>query len=62
MGGFQDPVSGKTSIDLGLAKQSIDILAMLDDKTKGNLTQEEADLLSHSLYDLRMKFVEASKG
>ena len=62
MGGFQDPVSGKTSIDLGLAKQSIDILAMMDEKTKGNLTKEEANLISHSLYDLRMKFVEASKG
>lgn len=61
MGGFQDEVSGKTSINLDLAKQSIDILAILEEKTKGNLNEEEASLLTHSLYDLRMKFVETSK-
>lgn len=61
MGGFQDEVSGKTSINLDLAKQSIDILAILEEKTKGNLTEEETSLLTHSLYDLRMKFVEVSK-
>ncbi len=61
MGGFQDAVSGKTSVNLDLAKQSIDILAILEEKTKGNLTEEETSLLSHSLYDLRMKFVEMSK-
>ena len=61
MGGFQDEVSGKTSVNLDLAKQSIDILAILEEKTKGNLNEEEASLLTHSLYDLRMKFVEMSK-
>ncbi len=58
MGGFQDPVSGKTSVNLDLAKQSIDILAMLEEKTRGNLSDEEKNLISHSLYDLRMKFVD----
>ena len=62
MGGFQDPVSGKTSINLELASQSIDILAMLEEKTRGNLADEETNLISHTLYDLRMKFVEVSKG
>ncbi|VAX21175.1 hypothetical protein MNBD_NITROSPINAE03-1725 [hydrothermal vent metagenome] len=61
MGGFHDEVSGKTSVNLDLAKQSIDILAILEEKTKGNLNEEEANLLTHSLYDLRMKFVEISK-
>jgi hypothetical protein len=61
MGGFQDPVSGKTSINLDLAKQTIDILIMLEDKSKGNLTGEEEALIRHSLYDLRMKFVELNK-
>ncbi|VAX21091.1 hypothetical protein MNBD_NITROSPINAE04-2240 [hydrothermal vent metagenome] len=61
MGGFHDEVSGKTSVNLDLAKQSIDILAILEEKTKGNLNEEEANLLTHSLYDLRMKFVEMSK-
>jgi len=58
MGGFQDPVSGKTSVNLDLAKQSIDILAMLEEKTRGNLSDEEKNMISHSLYDLRMKFVD----
>jgi len=61
MGGFQDPVSGKTSINLDQAKQSIDILTLLEEKTRGNLDSSEAKLLSHLLYDLRMKFVEASR-
>jgi len=61
MGGFHDEVSGKTSVNLDLAKQSIDILSILEEKTKGNLSEEEASLLTHSLYDLRMKFVEISK-
>ena len=60
MGGFQDPVSGKTSVNLDLAKQTIDIIAMLEDKTKGNLTEDESRLISHVLYDLRMRFVEVS--
>lgn len=61
MGGFQDPVSGKTSVNLDLAKQSIDILAILEEKTKGNLTGDEQKLLTNSLYDLRLNFVEALK-
>ncbi len=61
MGGFQDPVSGKTSVNLDLAKQTIDIISMLGDKTRGNLTEDEGKLISHALYDLRMQFVEASK-
>lgn len=58
MGGFQDPYSGKTSMNLDLAKQSIDIIAMLEAKTKGNLEPEEQKLITHVLYDLRMRYVE----
>lgn len=58
MGGFQDPYSGKTSINLDLAKQTIDIIAMLEAKTKGNLTADEEKLFTHTLYELRMMFVE----
>jgi hypothetical protein len=46
--------------DLLLAKQTIDILAMLRDKTKGNLTPEEEKFLEALLMDLRMRFVERS--
>lgn len=62
MGGFQDSVSGKTSINLDLAKQTIDIVAILEEKTKGNLSEDESKLISGVLYDLRMKFIEVSKG
>lgn len=41
-----------------LARQSIDILGMLQQKTKGNLTGEEERLLDHLLYDLRLQYVE----
>jgi hypothetical protein len=46
--------------DLLLAKQTIDILAMLRDKTRGNLTAEEEKFLEALLTDLRMRFVERS--
>lgn len=62
MGGYQDPVSGKTSLNLEVAKQNIDIMEILESKTRGNLTEEESRLMSHSLHDLRMKYVEVSSG
>ncbi len=61
LGEVADPQSGEKNKDLTLAKQSIDIISLLRDKTKGNLTQEEEKLLEHLLYDLRMRFVNASK-
>jgi hypothetical protein len=61
LGEVADPQSGEKKKDLALAKQSIDIMSLLKDKTKGNLTQEEGKLLDHLLYDLRMRFVNASK-
>jgi hypothetical protein len=48
-------------VNLSVAAQHIDILAMLADKTHGNLTPEESELLSSLLYDLRMSFVEVKK-
>lgn len=47
--------------NLTLAKQTIDLLAMLEDKTQGNLNGEEEQLLSQLLYDLRMRYVSAAK-
>jgi hypothetical protein len=61
LGEIADPQSGEKKKDLPLAKQTIDIMSLLKDKTKGNLTQEEEKLLEHLLYDLRMRFVNASK-
>lgn len=48
-------------VDLPLARQSIDLLGLLEAKTKGNLDAEEAQLLESLLYDCRMRFVEQSK-
>jgi hypothetical protein len=48
--------------DLSLARQTIDLLAILQEKTRNNLTGEEERLLDQALYDLRIRFVEVSKG
>lgn len=50
---------GASQVDLPLARQTIDILAMLQEKTRGNLTEAEAKLLESLLYDLRVKYVDA---
>jgi hypothetical protein len=47
--------------DLLLAKQTIDLLGILQEKTRNNLTGEEERLLDQALYDLRLRFVEISK-
>ena len=61
-GDIPDPVSGeKSEVNLPAAQQMIDILALLETKTRGNLTAEERQLLDQILYELRLRFVEASK-
>jgi hypothetical protein len=47
--------------NVALARQTIDLLGVLQEKTKGNLTGDEERLLDQMLYDLRMRFVELSK-
>ncbi|MEZ4750813.1 MAG: DUF1844 domain-containing protein [Bdellovibrionota bacterium] len=56
-----DPITKKTHKDVNLAKQNIDILAMLMEKTRGNLSKEEADLLGSLLTEVRLRYVEATK-
>jgi len=53
------PLTGKPEKNLPQAKYSIDLLGMLQEKTRGNLGPEEAKLLEALLYDLRMRYVEA---
>ena len=56
--GFEtDPISGGKSVNLPIAKQTIDILAMLEEKTRGNLTDDENRLMTHILYELRLLYV-----
>lgn len=57
LGIMDDPGSGKKVKNLPIAKQTIDILGILAEKTKGNLTREEEDMLEHILYDLRILYV-----
>ena len=60
-GDLTDPLSGeKSEVNLEGAAQMIDILALLDQKTRGNLTAEERQVLEQVLYELRLRFVEAS--
>jgi len=56
-GDFPDPVSQKTEKNLAAAKQTIDILGMLKEKTEGNLDDNEKDLLDGMLFELRMRYV-----
>lgn len=51
----------EAQVNLPLARQTIDCIALLEEKTKGNLTGEEERLISEILYDLRVRFVSASK-
>ena len=55
------PLGGTQETDLELASHHIDLLAMLQEKTKGNLTTEEQRSLDSSLLELRLRFVEAQK-
>jgi Domain of unknown function (DUF1844) len=56
-GDIEDPSVGKTERNLPAARQMIELLAMLQEKTKGNLEPEEHQFLDPVLYELRMRFV-----
>jgi Domain of unknown function (DUF1844) len=60
LGEIHHPDSAQQEPNLALAKQTIDILGMLQDRTRGNLSNEEEKLLTNLLYDLRMKYVAAT--
>jgi len=56
-GEIPDPTTGQKNRNLPMAKHTIDILGLLEEKTKGNLTEDETQLLKNILYDLRMRYV-----
>lgn len=62
LGDAPEPGGETRAISLPLARQTIDLLALLQDKTRGNLTGGEEHILAQALYDLRMRFVEVAKG
>ena len=57
LGAIEDPTTGQKTKNLEMAKQTIDILSMLEEKTAGNLNDEEKNLLKNMLYDLRLMYV-----
>ena len=61
LGAIEDPTTGQTNKNLPMAKQTIDILSMLQEKTAGNLSEEEENLLKNILYDLRIMYVKEKK-
>ena len=62
LGQIPHPVTGKTDVIRPQAKHFIDLLAMLEEKTRGNLSGEETAMLSNVLHQLRMDFVAAPEG
>ncbi len=61
MGMMNDPVSNTQSVNLPVAKQTIDTLSMLERKTEGNLTPEEKQLLTNILYELKINYVKKTR-
>lgn len=61
LGLVADPASGERRRNLVLARQTIDILGLLEEKTRGNLTPDENKSFSHLLRDLRLRYVQASR-
>jgi Domain of unknown function (DUF1844) len=61
MGLESHPETGGEAANLEAARETIDVLGMLEDKTRGNLTPEEAELISKMLYTLRMSYVEVAR-
>ena len=61
LGDAPNPVNGSTDRNLPMARQTIDLLGLLEQKTQGNLTGEEERALQQALYDLRLRYVEVSR-
>jgi hypothetical protein len=61
LGQVPNPMTNKTEVNLDLAKHAIDTLAILEQKTKGNLAADEAAMLEGVLHQMRMAYLEAQK-
>ncbi|MFH0783371.1 MAG: DUF1844 domain-containing protein [Pseudomonadota bacterium] len=61
LGEITDPQTGKRVVELDLARHAIDTLVLIQNKTKGNLTPEEEELLKNILYDIKIRFVKVVK-
>jgi hypothetical protein len=61
LGGIEDPQTGKRYLDLPLAKHHIDMLSVIEEKTKNNITPDEKKLLDQALYETRMQYVQIAQ-
>lgn len=61
LGVAPNPETGRSERNLGLARQSLELLSLLKEKTRGNLTPDEEQFFSQLLTDLRLRYVEASR-
>ncbi len=59
LGEMQDPIAKETNKNIPVAKQMIDVINMLKEKTKGNLTKEEEELITSLCSELKMKYIKA---
>jgi hypothetical protein len=60
MGAIPDPRTGQRVAHLDLARHHIDMLTVLEEKTKGNLSEEESNMLAATLYELRTRYVQTA--
>ena len=61
LGDAPDPVTGKSDVDLPMARHSIDLMGLIQEKTHGNLSGAEEQMLTQALDDLRLRYVEVSR-
>ena len=61
LGEIADPVSGQKTLNLDAARHGIDTLVVIQNKTKGNLTPDEGEMLKNILYDVKLRFVKEVK-
>lgn len=61
LGAIEDPQTKKRYLDLAMAKHNIDMLSVLEEKTSGNLTEQEKKMLDSALYEVRMAYVQAAQ-
>jgi len=61
MGGYVDPQTNRPMVDLDAARHQIDLVSVLEAKTKGNLTEEETKQLATIVYELRMQYVRVAQ-
>jgi hypothetical protein len=61
LGDAPNPSDGQFEPNVLMARQTIDLLGLLEQKTKGNLSGEEERILAQTLYDLRMRYIEVTK-